>query len=128
VVHARPDDEAPARPGEGGRAVSSFEVRPDETALSDRSAGDSPRPLRRRVRGATLRTTVDAAAQYAARQPARPADAAAVRDALDEFEAAVERANRDSLTSDDDDRTGGSAPRPTTDPHDQNHLPEGAEQ
>ncbi|MFI8232811.1 ATP-binding protein [Streptomyces sp. NPDC085900] len=128
VVHARPDESTPARPGEVGREVSSFEVRPDETALSDRSAGDSPRPLRRRVRGATLRTTVDAAAQAAARQPARPADAAAVRDALDEFEAAVERANRDSRASDDDDRPGGPAPRPTTDPHHQNHLPEGAEQ
>ncbi|TQJ90696.1 ATP-binding protein [Streptomyces sp. SLBN-31] len=128
VVHARPEDTTPTHSGEAGRAVSSFEVRPDETALSDRSAGDSPRPLRRRVRGATLRTTVDAAAQYAARQPARPADAAAVRDALDEFEAAVERANRDSRAPDDDDRPGGSAPRPTTDPHHQNHLPEGAEQ
>ncbi|ALV32702.1 ATP-binding protein [Streptomyces sp. CdTB01] len=128
VVHSRPADAAPARPGEAARTVSSVEVGPDETALSDRSAGDGPRPLRRRVRGATLRTTVDAAAQYAARQPARPADAAAVRDALDEFEAAVERANRDSLAPDDGDRPGGPAARPTTDPHHQNHLPEGAEQ
>jgi hypothetical protein len=72
----------------------------------------SARPLRRRVRGATLRTTVDAAGQQAARQAARPVDADAVRDALDEFEAAVERANRDSR---------GATP-------DQNHLPEGAEQ
>jgi hypothetical protein len=42
-----------------------------------------------------------------------------VRDALDEFEAAVERAHRDS--------SAGSRPA-TTDPHDQKHLPEGAEQ
>ncbi|MFI7292601.1 ATP-binding protein [Streptomyces sp. NPDC050121] len=58
--------------------------------------GDGSRPLRRRVRGATLRTTVDAAAQQAARRAARPADADAVRDALDEFEAAVARAHRDT--------------------------------
>ncbi|MFI1030809.1 ATP-binding protein [Streptomyces sp. NPDC020951] len=58
--------------------------------------GDGPRPLRRRVRGATLRTTVDTAAQQAARQAPRPADADAVRSALDEFEAAVARAHRDT--------------------------------
>jgi len=48
------------------------------------------------VRGATLRTTADAAAQQAARQAPRPADADAVRDSLDEFEAAVARAHRDT--------------------------------
>ncbi|WP_327185633.1 ATP-binding protein [Streptomyces sp. NBC_01334] len=57
---------------------------------------DGSRPLRRRVRGATLRTTADAAAQQAARQAARPADADAVRDSLEEFEAAVARAHRDT--------------------------------
>ncbi|MEU0672891.1 ATP-binding protein [Streptomyces sp. NPDC006172] len=116
-------------------------------------APDGPRPLHRRVRGATLRTTADAARQ-AARGPARPVDADAVRSALEEFEAAVERAHRDT----------GEHPRPTVprtdhhspatpvapvtvvaendydtedtedtarhrDPaHRQNHLPEGAEQ
>jgi hypothetical protein len=48
------------------------------------------------VRGATLRTTVDAAAQRAGRPAGRPADADAVRSALEEFEAAVARAHRDS--------------------------------
>ncbi|KQX63260.1 HAMP domain-containing sensor histidine kinase [Streptomyces sp. Root1310] len=67
---------------------------------------DGSRPLRRRVRGATLRTTADAAAQQAARQAARPADADAVRDALEEFEAAVARAHRDT----------GEHPRPA-EPH-----------
>ncbi|WP_062648706.1 sensor histidine kinase [Streptomyces maremycinicus] len=57
---------------------------------------DGSRPLRRRVRGATLRTTADAAAQQAARQAPRPADADAVRDSLEEFEAAVARAHRDT--------------------------------
>nr|WP_171400114.1 HAMP domain-containing sensor histidine kinase [Streptomyces asoensis] len=64
---------------------------------------DGSRPLRRRVRGATLRTTADTAAQQAARQSARPADADAVRDSLEEFEAAVARAHRDT----------GEHPRPT---------------
>ncbi|MFH0174134.1 ATP-binding protein [Streptomyces cacaoi] len=63
---------------------------------------DGSRPLRRRVRGATLRTTADAA-QQATRQAARPADADAVRDSLEEFEAAVARAHRDT----------GEHPRPT---------------
>ncbi|WP_174855634.1 ATP-binding protein [Streptomyces rishiriensis] len=58
--------------------------------------GDAARPLRRRVRGATLRTTAEAAAQQTARRAARPADADAVRSALEEFEAAVARAHRDS--------------------------------
>ncbi|MBO4254297.1 ATP-binding protein [Streptomyces griseorubiginosus] len=146
---ARPAEDAPAshdvspsRRSGAGDWVSSGEAPGGETALSAEGtsggtgpafAGDgSPRPLRRRVRGATLRTTVDAAAQQAARQVARPADADAVRDALDEFEAAVERANRDSAVAANGnaggaDATSGAARR-TTDPHDQNHLPEGAEQ
>ena len=123
VTHSRSDDSTPGRPGGIGEPVSSSEVRPGATTLSAQAAGAAPpppgdgsaRPLRRRVRGATLRTTVDAAGQQTARQAARPVDADAVRDALDEFEAAVERANRDSRGA-------------TPDPHDQNHLPEGAEQ
>ena len=95
--------------------------------------GDGARPLRRRVRGATLRTTfADTAAQRAA-EPLRPADADAVRSALEEFEAAVERANRDARADAADGRrtlppvspTSSATPRAT---HDQNHLPEGAEQ
>ena len=102
--------------------------------------GDGPggsRPLRRRVRGATLRTGEDAT-QQTARQAARPADADAVRAALDEFEAAVERAHRDSDTGTnpiptvgEDKGTGsvaGPDPRPASGTQDQNHLPEGADQ
>ncbi|KUO12774.1 sensor histidine kinase [Streptomyces sp. DSM 15324] len=109
--HARtPDPAGPAVP-----AAALGEVRP--------AAAEGARPLRRRVRGATLRTTVDASAAMA-RQAARPADADAVRSALEEFEAAVERAHRD---------TDGSHDRRVPDdhrnpPHHQNHLPEGAEQ
>jgi signal transduction histidine kinase len=125
-----PSGEAtPAGPGPVGRAVSSFEVRAGATVAAGQArggaatpvveAGDAAgsRPLRRRVRGATLRTHDDAARQSAWTAP-RADDADAVRDALDEFEAAVERAHRD---------TAGE--RPTIpDPHDRNHLPEGAEQ
>ncbi|MEU1270753.1 ATP-binding protein [Streptomyces sp. NPDC005799] len=142
AVSARPaEDVSPSRRSGADDWVSSGGAPGGETALSAEGtsggaspafAGDgSPRPLRRRVRGATLRTTVDAA-QHAARQVARPADADAVRDTLDEFEAAVERANRDSAVAANGnaggaDATSGAAHR-TTDPHDQNHLPEGAEQ
>ncbi|MFI6657965.1 ATP-binding protein [Streptomyces sp. NPDC050523] len=119
ATHSRSDDSTPARTGGLDEPVSSYDVRPGATARSAQAGDGSPRPLRRRVRGATLRTTTDTAAQQAARQAPRPADADAVRAALEEFEAAVERAHRDS---DADDRPA------TTDPHDQNHLPEGAEQ
>ncbi|MFF7467444.1 ATP-binding protein [Streptomyces sp. NPDC008092] len=93
-------------------------------ADAEDDSADGTRPLRRRVRGATLRTTVGAAQSLA--QAPRTRDAEAERDALDEFEAAVERARRESDT--------GSHERPlphidpTHPPQDQNHLPEGAEQ
>ncbi|MEU2617054.1 sensor histidine kinase [Streptomyces sp. NPDC007157] len=86
-------------------------------------SADGSRPLRRRVRGATLRTTVGAA-QALARTP-RNRDADAERDALEEFEAAVERARRESDTGSHE----RPAPHPETNPpHHQIHLPEGAEQ
>jgi signal transduction histidine kinase len=94
---------------------------------------DGPRPLRRRVRGATLRTTVDAAAQQASRHAVRPADADAVRSALEEFEAAVERAHRDTgehpCPGDQGRPHDQRVPDDHRDPEQhQNHLPEGAEQ
>ncbi|MFD3584231.1 ATP-binding protein [Streptomyces sp. NPDC058683] len=86
-------------------------------------SADGARPLRRRVRGATLRTTVGAAQTLA--QPPRNRDADAERDALEEFEAAVERARRESDTASHE----RPAPHPETNPpHHQIHLPEGAEQ
>ncbi|MEU6534460.1 ATP-binding protein [Streptomyces sp. NPDC047000] len=131
------DDKPPLIPRARSGVTVTEHSRTEDTTHPHGSTGTGPaRPggegagsggsgtLRRRVRGATLRTTVDAAAQ-AARQAARPADADAVRDALDEFEEAVARANRDSALA---------APRPPhaqhdqNDRHDQNDLPEGAEQ
>ena len=132
--HMHADDEPTPLP----RRVSRYETAPraaaaappvttthhapaDESATPDDGPGGS-RPLRRRVRGATLRTGADDAAQQAARQAPRPADADAVRSALEEFEAAVEQAHRDS-----DTLTGLRRPD-ANHPHDQNHLPKGAEQ
>ena len=89
----------PARPGEAG-------------------------PLRRRVRGATLSATTASARMPRTRESVthrrppswRPADAEAARSELDEFEAAVQRARRDSAGADrrswaprPDDGAGGPA-------------------
>ncbi|MEV6402225.1 ATP-binding protein [Streptomyces bobili] len=142
TVHDRTADPAPhARTEPAGTEPAGIAVRPEARAEAD-PAPDGARTLRRRVRGATLRTTAEAAAQQSARlSPPPPADADAVRCALEEFEAAVERAHRDT----------GEHPRPTTDgpalrngaerndddristhhenhQNHQNHLPEGAEQ
>ncbi|MFS4109313.1 ATP-binding protein [Streptomyces sp. PD-S100-1] len=88
------------------------------------------RPLRRRVRGATLRTAADTAAAQAARAPVPQADADAVRSALEEFEAAVERAHRDTGAHRTPEPPGASDAAPTDTPRTQhrNDLPEGAEQ
>ncbi|WP_308297267.1 ATP-binding protein [Streptomyces sp. ISL-24] len=123
--HARADQPDPsaatARPGAQPTA-------PPADGESARGETATARPLRRRVRGATLRTTADAAeGQAAPRQVARPVDAEAVRASIEEFEAAVERAHRDS-------RRGAAAehPAPVTPPtphvQDQKDLPEGAQQ
>lgn len=68
----------------------------ERTAASgeQRAAQDS-RPLRRRVRGATLAMT-SSRADRGAPTVRQPADAEAVRTELDEFEAAVRRAEQDS--------------------------------
>ncbi|MFJ4521273.1 ATP-binding protein [Streptomyces sp. NPDC088810] len=113
----RPTPDAPGSPSTPGEA--------QPAALPSTTAG---RPLRRRVRGATLRDTAGAAPAVPKTVP--PLDAEAVRSELEEFEQAVERARRDAGT--------GGSPRPdgtagTTHPHPHphhhsNHLPEGAEQ
>ncbi|MFE6822762.1 ATP-binding protein [Streptomyces sp. NPDC057690] len=87
-----PLDRAAGPTGSAGPLSASARAGADPFAVGP----DGSRPLRRRVRGATLRTTAEAAAQQAARQAARPADADAVRDSLEEFEAAVARAHRDT--------------------------------
>ncbi|GHE01419.1 ATP-binding protein [Streptomyces alanosinicus] len=116
-----------AEPGTGQADATG----PGAPAPSD--AG-SARPLRRRVRGASLPATAGAAQAVPA--AARTRDAEAERRALEEFEAAVARAHRDCDTG-EFARPGDPAgapprvlPRPTgpTGPsYDPNHLPEGAE-
>ncbi|UZJ34193.1 HAMP domain-containing protein [Streptomyces endophytica] len=77
----------------------------------------SVRPLRRRVRGATLDMTTPAADRTA--QTVRPpVDADAVRSELDEFEAAVRRAEQESAPA-------TSEPAPT--PHQQPRKESGSE-
>ncbi|MFJ8106407.1 ATP-binding protein [Streptomyces sp. NPDC096132] len=145
AVTAAPSTGGPAAPG-GRTPAPAAHTRTPEPALTERSPArptehsapaDGSRPLRRRVRGATLRTTADASTQLAARQPARPADADAVRSALEEFEAAVERAHRDSGGDTGEHPRPGDTYHPhdrrvpddhRNPPHHQNHLPEGAEQ
>ncbi|GCB45194.1 ATP-binding protein [Streptomyces sp. NL15-2K] len=90
-----------------GSSAASPASGPDGTPPPGDPAGS--RPLRRRVRGATLRTTfgADPDQQAARRAAPQPADADAVRAALDEFEAAVERAHRDSEDGDDSVHSNG---------------------
>nr|WP_222108807.1 ATP-binding protein [Streptomyces cupreus] len=109
----------PRREGAAPDVPPADHARADQPDASTRAHADGPRPLRRRVRGATLRTSEDTGAHQILRQASRPADADAVRSALEEFEAAVERAHRDSDTTDE-------TPIPAK--QDSNHLPEGAEQ
>ncbi|MFD8999997.1 ATP-binding protein [Streptomyces sp. NPDC059582] len=119
VPRREPDpthDRAPLVPSARGEAPTS----------DDGTAATEARPLRRRVRGATLHTTVDAA-QQSARQAPRPSDAEAVRSALEEFEAAVERAHQDTASHPAPPEPA-ETPRAPRGAHDPNHLPEGAEQ
>ncbi|WP_434098097.1 ATP-binding protein [Streptomyces sparsogenes] len=90
----------PSQPGGLPRRVPARKGTEHTTAAEDTptTAAPSPRPLRRRVRGATLAMTTPPADRVV---PAvrRPVDAEAVRTELDEFEAAVRRAERDSTTT-----------------------------
>ncbi|MFJ3811653.1 ATP-binding protein [Streptomyces sp. NPDC090073] len=111
------------------RRVPSREAAATPTEEPQVAPSGTARPLRRRVRGATLRTTAGPA--QAVWQTARTRDAEAERSGLEEFEAAVERAHRDSDTASHarpHPEETSSAPLTPTPPHDPNHLPEGAEQ
>ncbi|MFE2429035.1 ATP-binding protein [Streptomyces sp. NPDC059373] len=99
---------APADPAAAEPAAQHSSGEPED--------GES-RPLHRRVRGATLQATLGETRERRVPEAPRIADAEAVRSELDEFEAAVERAHRDSAD--------------TTAPSNAQHqagLPEGAEQ
>ncbi|MGW3564503.1 ATP-binding protein [Streptomyces sp. NPDC000941] len=99
---------APARPGGLPRRIPNrkgtdgpaADARSADAPTTDTSSIDSPpsRPLRKRVRGATLATTT-APADRGIAPVRRPVDAEAVRTELDEFEAAVRRAQQDSAAT-----------------------------
>ncbi|MEV7286188.1 ATP-binding protein [Streptomyces sp. NPDC093252] len=121
ALPAGPDDEAPLPrrlprrdPADDDRATTALipKARAAEAPSAPARGEAAARPLRRRVRGATLRTT----AADTVHRPATtaPADADAVRDALDEFEAAIERAHRDSANG--AHRDGLTGPNGPTDP------------
>ncbi|MFI0814778.1 ATP-binding protein [Streptomyces sp. NPDC021098] len=87
----------PAAPEPSAEREPSAGQKPSPTGEKP-SAAPGSRPLRRRVRGATLDKTTPAADRGIAAVRA-PADADAVRSELDEFEAAVRRAQQDSATT-----------------------------
>ncbi|WP_317446018.1 ATP-binding protein [Streptomyces collinus] len=120
------DIKSPAPEATAREAAAPGHSRPGPAGIALPGApapGGGARTLRRRVRGATLRTTAGAAQVLPQAAPTR--DAEAERSELEEFEAAVARAHRDSDTG---THARPSAAHPTTPAHDQNHLPEGAEQ
>lgn len=92
----------PVAPSPEGELPRRVPLRP-HTARTEAPDPASPstaaRPLRRRVRGATL-TVPATTADRAVPTTRRPADAEAVRAELDEFEAAVRRAELDSADQD----------------------------
>ncbi|UUU21101.1 sensor histidine kinase [Streptomyces sp. DSM 40750] len=98
VVTLAPERRPVAPAPEGGlprRDPAGADAKPSGTP-AEPPAGDPPRSLRRRVRGATLAMTTPAGPATPAVRPA--ADADAVRLELDEFEAAVLRAEQDSAS------------------------------
>ncbi|WP_063736621.1 ATP-binding protein [Streptomyces sp. RTd22] len=127
---------APAQPGglprripnrkgaEGTQQEPSAEQEPSTeqtpSPTGEKSSGEpTSRPLRRRVRGATLDKTTPSADRGIAAVRA-PADADAVRSELDEFEAAVRRAQQDSANAPTD-------PEPTPSPHQQPRKESGSD-
>ncbi|MFI5525699.1 ATP-binding protein [Streptomyces platensis] len=108
-----------AAPSQQGALPRRLPRRTEEAARTDEAGSDaasgprpadSPRPLRRRVRGATLTMTAPPPDRSA--QDARtPVDADAVRSELDEFEAAVRRAEQESAPP-----PGDSVPSPHQQP------------
>ncbi|MFI2259752.1 ATP-binding protein [Streptomyces tubercidicus] len=102
---AQSPERRPAAPAREGALPRRVPQRRDEepadsaaeraTAVPEPRSADSARPLRRRVRGATLNRTAPPA-DRGAQDMRLPVDADAVRSELDEFEAAVRRAEQES--------------------------------
>ncbi|WP_374215235.1 sensor histidine kinase [Streptomyces sp. NEAU-Y11] len=119
----------PAAPAEHPERESAPDTEPEPERETESSSGVSrdpgSRPLRRRVRGATLDRTTTAPDGRAA--PAvRPAgDADAVRGEHVEFDAAVRRAERDA--EEDGRPADRSAPAPTPSTHQRSRKESGSE-
>jgi hypothetical protein len=108
AITATAPERRPVAPSPEGELPRRVPLRPRTAGAEAPDTASPPttaRPLRRRVRGATLTSTAAARTVPAVRQPA---DAEAVRAELDEFEAAVRRAERDSAEPDSAAR-GGAA-------------------
>ncbi|MCX4635692.1 HAMP domain-containing protein [Streptomyces sp. P9-2B-2] len=86
---------APSQQGELPRRLPQRTDEEGAGAASEPRPADSARPLRRRVRGATLPMTTPPP-DRAAQDVRTPVDADAVRSELDEFEAAVRRAEQET--------------------------------
>ncbi|WSW55903.1 HAMP domain-containing protein [Streptomyces platensis] len=86
---------APSQQGELPRRLPQRTDEEGADAASEPRPADSARPLRRRVRGATLTMTTPPP-DRAAQDVRTPVDADAVRSELDEFEAAVRRAEQET--------------------------------
>ncbi|MFF4948148.1 ATP-binding protein [Streptomyces chattanoogensis] len=100
---ATPPEPRPAAPSAQGELPRRLPRRTDaeQTATAFTRQAPSARPLRRRVRGATLEMTTPMADREA-QAVRRPVDADAVRSELDDFEAAVRRAEQDSAAAPQD--------------------------
>ncbi|MCG0286882.1 ATP-binding protein [Streptomyces sp. PSAA01] len=113
-----------ARAANEPNAAKALNAAKEPSTAKEPSAGNEPnatpaapaptpasRPLRRRVRGATLDKTTPPA-DRAIPATRRPADADAVRSELDEFEAAVRRAEQDSAGASQAEATPSTHQRP----------------
>jgi signal transduction histidine kinase len=119
-----PAPEAPARAlrPRAGDETARRDAAPARTAVPaaapcESESDEAARPLRRRVRGATLRTTFGEAGRPVTPQGPRVTDAEEVRSTLDEFEAAIARAHRDTAAAAPHAAgpgAGAAAPEPTT--------------
>ncbi|WP_336051550.1 ATP-binding protein [Streptomyces sp. CA2R101] len=101
---AAPPEKRPAAPSPRDELPRRLPRRTDTertTPAGETRPSSSGRPLRRRVRGATLDMTAPAA-DRGAQAARRPVDAEAVRSELDEFEAAVRKAEQETARQAED--------------------------
>lgn len=129
---AATSERRPAAPSPRGELPRRLPPRtdPEQTdAAGEPRPAPSGRPLRRRVRGATLDMTAPTAG-HEAQAARRPVDAEAVRCELDEFEAAVRRAEQEAEqeTAHEAEQEVAAAPSdPAPSPHQQPRKESGSD-